>query len=186
MSLDTTIGGASADSYNSVSEADTRFGGDIFFADTWAALTTTQKEKWLRFSTRSLDLIDQWRGVRQSDTQALEYPRIDYSPHLKSAYQIYKHLREHPLQRIFEPNTIPDKIKEAQYQMLIFLYNNKTDSSALDGSEIQELEALNKLVVIKYDSTRKDSRIDATGQGSLSTVKALIAEYVLSTRWHRS
>ena len=186
MSLDVTIGGNSAESYNSVAEADSRFGDDLFFGDIWSALTTTKKEQWLRFSTRSLDLIDQWQGVRQSDSQSLEFPRIDYSPHLKSAYQIYKHLREHPLQRLFEPNTIPDKIKEAQYQMLIFLYNNKTDSSALDGAEIKELEALNSLVVLKYDTARKDSRINATGQGSISTVIALVVDYTLATHWYRS
>ena len=95
-------------------------------------------------------------------------------------------MREHPLQRLFEPNTIPDKIKEAQYQMLIFLYNNKTDSSALDGAEIKELEALNSLVVLKYDTARKDSRINATGQGSISTVKALVVDYTLATHWYRS
>ena len=83
MSLDITIGGSSAESYNSVAEADSRYGDDVFFGDTWTALSTTKKEQWLRFSTRSLDLIDQWQGVRQSDTQSLEFPRIDYSPPFK-------------------------------------------------------------------------------------------------------
>ena len=186
MALDTSIGGTGSESYVSVSEADTRFSTDPFFSSTWSALDTTSKENWLRFTTRSLDTLSEFRGVRQYDEQALEFPRIDYSPHLEGAFHVYRYLSQHPMQRVFEPDTIPKKIKEGVFQLLVFLYNNKEDAGALDGAEQSELSVLNGLVSIKYDTTRRDKSVEKVGQGSLATVRSLIREYAMPLRWSRA
>jgi hypothetical protein len=185
VALDSSIGGNGSESYVSVDEADTRFSTDLFFKTIWANLSTEDKENWLRFSTRSIDILDNWRGARQYDTQALEFPRVDYSPHLDRVFHVYRYVT-HPWRRKFEPDEIPDKIKEAVFQMTIYLYNNKEDSGALDGAEQSELSVLNGLVSIKYDTSRRDKKNEIAGQGSLSAVRTLISDYIMPLRWDRA
>ncbi len=81
MALDSTVAGASADSYLSVAAADLFAAADLGpEVDAWLAAVTATKEKALKRATREIDgyLRTGWR--RWVTTQSLLFPReIDYS-----------------------------------------------------------------------------------------------------------
>lgn len=82
MAIDTTIGGASADSYLSVAEADAYAAADLGRnATAWAEAQTDTKERALKRATRDLSRIAGYTGARWSFDQALVFPRsIDLDP----------------------------------------------------------------------------------------------------------
>lgn len=74
MALDTTLGGVSSDSYVTLAQADT-YHLSRGRETAWADLDAEQKEPALREATAYLDARYQWRGVRNTSTQALGWPR---------------------------------------------------------------------------------------------------------------
>lgn len=75
MAIDATVGGASADSFISVADADTYHSDDQVHTDTaWSALTTAQKEAGLKMATRVIDGMT-FIGIRVGTAQALSWPR---------------------------------------------------------------------------------------------------------------
>ena len=75
MALDSTVGGAQAESYLSVAEADTLAGLSLSsFAAAWTNAQLAKKENALRVATRDVEVrvgaVDRW-----SDAQALYFPR---------------------------------------------------------------------------------------------------------------
>lgn len=77
MSLDSTPGGASAESYFSISEADTYFANRGVTA--WAAGSAPAKEQAARLGTQFLEnnYRTRWVGLTSTQTQALAWPRVD-------------------------------------------------------------------------------------------------------------
>lgn len=75
MTLETTTGGAAAESYVTVANADTYFSDRGITA--WGLLTTAVKEASLRKATDYMLQVytSRWSGVRASLTQALDWPR---------------------------------------------------------------------------------------------------------------
>lgn len=73
MALDTTIGGASADSYSTVVEADTYH--SLMGNAAWALLADAVKESSLRVAAQYIDTTYQFIGDKYTATQALEWPR---------------------------------------------------------------------------------------------------------------
>lgn len=73
MTLDTTVGTSTSQSYASVAEADAylAFRGDT---STWTALTVAQKEQKLQWAAVQLDTL-YFRGNKLTYSQALEWPR---------------------------------------------------------------------------------------------------------------
>ena len=95
MSLDTIIGGATADSYATIIEADAYH---VKFNNTsWATLDTVSKEAALRVGVRYVDGY-QYSGQVATATQALQWPRIDA---YRNCY-------------VLPYTTIPQGIKDAQ------------------------------------------------------------------------
>lgn len=190
MALDVTIGGASADSYNTLTEANDYFQHDPHFSTTWSGLTDAVKENWMRMSTRAIDRFSTYRGVRQTTTQALQFPRVlDRHTYVNFQFRsmpgLYYHRHASDFEDVLQANEIPRDVKRAQLEMLIFLYNNKTSSSAIDGREFDALKVLNGLVEIQY-SGLEDSKAEAAGGGSVNTVKALLQEVITPLRWRRA
>lgn len=189
MALDTTIGTNASESYNSVSDADTYFGADPFFSTTWTSLGTSTKENWLRLSTRAIDRFKPYRGIKQTNEQALQFPRVLSSQQFVG-FQYYNlpgmYYNRHPLdeEEVLIANQIPADVKRAQLEMLILLYNSKSDSAALDGKEIQGIKALNGLIEVQY-SGLKDSLLESAGGGSISAITSLLSQVVAPLRWKR-
>lgn len=75
MAFDATSGGASANSFVSVAEADTYFSYHRF-ASLWTEAETPDKEKALVMATRRLD-TENYFGQKVTTTQALKWPRYD-------------------------------------------------------------------------------------------------------------
>ena len=190
MALDVTIGGDTADSYNTLSEANDYFQHEPFFSTTWSALSDSVKENWLRLSTRAIDRFAGFRGVRQTTTQALQFPRVlDRHTYVhfqfRSQQGMYYHRHSSDFEDVLQANTIPKDVKRAQLEMLAFLYNNKTSASAIDGREFDSLKVLNGLVEIEY-SGLKDSKAEAAGGASIMSVRHLLREVTTPLRWRRA
>lgn len=73
--LDTTIGGASANSYISIANADTYHDSHITH-DTWDEAESDDKCRALQTATRLLDEWYDWCGVVCTSSQALLWPRV--------------------------------------------------------------------------------------------------------------
>ena len=103
--VETGAGLASAESYASTTDADTRLAN--FGYTSWAGLNTTQKEQFLRLATEFMGNTyrNRWVGYRASATQALDWPRtlaekIDLiSPYAYSTY--------------YDNNVVPVEVKNA-------------------------------------------------------------------------
>lgn len=94
FTFDATSGGAAANSYMTVEEANDYFAGSTDHAD-WDALNLLDKQRSLVTATRTLNL-EQYGGIKATKSQALEWPRnavMDYNgydisgipPQLKAA-----------------------------------------------------------------------------------------------------
>lgn len=75
MALDATPGGASANSYLTVVEADAYMDTRLF-NDGWEDAESSTKASALMWGTRLLDAAFQWTGGAASETQALCWPRV--------------------------------------------------------------------------------------------------------------
>lgn len=73
MAIDATVGGAAADSYVTLEEADA-YMGSRFGTAAWDGLATADREKAIRQATREVDR-HRFHGYRNSTAQALEFPR---------------------------------------------------------------------------------------------------------------
>jgi len=75
MAFDSTVSGASANSYISVAEADAYFEGRLYTTE-WDNASLADQEKALRMATTELDPMD-WKGTMTDTTtpQALSWPR---------------------------------------------------------------------------------------------------------------
>jgi len=73
LTLDATVGGASANAYLTATEATAYLEGHVNAA-AWTAATTGAQEQALVAATRRLDQ-DDWRGGKADPAQALRWPR---------------------------------------------------------------------------------------------------------------
>ncbi len=77
MTLNSTAGDPTAESYFAVADADTYFSSRGVAA--WAAATVTEKEQAARKGTSYLDNAyrERWKGITSTQEQALSWPRVD-------------------------------------------------------------------------------------------------------------
>jgi hypothetical protein len=157
----TLVGGIDSNSYLDFIEAEDYFSADVYFLPVWKGMDEEAQISWLRLSARMLDRFGTYLGNRQYQGQALEFPR-------------YPVLDE-----------IPQAIKHAQAELLIFLVNNKTSASALDTREVSEMSVLNGLLKLEY-SGAKDHEAERVGGGSINTVRLILKDWLSPTvRWAR-
>ncbi len=74
MALDTTAGGANADAYCSLAEA-TAYFATRMHASSWGDLTEANQEAAIKWATRLLDDLMDWKGQKADRDQALRWPR---------------------------------------------------------------------------------------------------------------
>lgn len=111
--VDATVGGASANSYALVADADTYF-DERLHATAWTGATADDKARALIWATRMLDDLD-WLGSAAATTQALRWPRTG----------VYD--RENDL---ISSSVIPDDIKEALYEQALQLIGSDLTAPA--------------------------------------------------------
>ena len=139
--IDATLGGASANSYVTLAGADAYF-ETVPDSSTWTAKTTDQKNRALISATRWIDVLS-FYGARCSETQALKWPREDYTVDgIELACTL-----------------IPEAIKTATYELARALAN---DTNAITGTTgttgIPDEVELGELRV-KYNKTSQTSGV---------------------------
>jgi hypothetical protein len=120
MSLNTTIGGSTADSYVTVDEADAYHAN---FGNTdWADIATDAlKEVALRKAAQYID-TKSFQGVKVTSTQALEWPRYNV---VVDGYDV-------------SSSAIPDDIKVAQMEAALIASTQSLTPNLSNGSVIEE------------------------------------------------
>lgn len=159
--LNADCGDPEANSYVTLAEANAYFAGDVYFRSTWELLQPSEREQWLIYATRSVDIFGPWVGEKQyPEVQPLEFPRIERGVPLSQSFLI--------------PNSIPKNIKEAQLQMVVYLYRNGEKEDNFQT----KLGVLNGLVQMEFKETQKSRLAQMVSQGELETVKALVKPFL--------
>lgn len=124
--FDATIGGAVANSYATVEQLDTYFGGR-YPADLWDSLPTADKQKIATTATRRIDQ-ETFYGGKAKSSQSLQFPRINASDREGNTYQ---------------SNIIPQNLINAQAELIYFLLQAEDRNlSELDLHDAQSLDGL--------------------------------------------
>jgi len=135
VAIDATPGGANANSYLTLNDAQAIIDGFVQDADVtaWASATTDQKNRALFTATQRLDR-ERFLGARSTDTQALQWPRTGVR---KPDTYINTYAVGFPFRittDYFDDTEIPAQIKCAQVVLAVFLHSNP-DSLGLSGLE---------------------------------------------------
>jgi hypothetical protein len=135
ITIDATIGGASANSYQTLADAQAIVDGMVQDADVtaWAAATTDAKNRALYTAAQRLDR-ERFIGARSTDTQSLQWPRTGVR---KPDTYINTYAVGFPFRittDYYTDTEIPDQIKKAQVMLAVYL-NNNVDGLGLTGLE---------------------------------------------------
>ena len=133
VTIDATAGGANANSYLTLSDAQDIVDGMVEDADVtaWASATDDQKNRALYTATQRLDR-ERFIGARATNTQALQWPRTGVR---KPDTYVNTYATGFPFrisEDYFSETEIPDQIKRAQIELAVYLHNN-TDGISLSG-----------------------------------------------------
>lgn len=162
MSLDTTIGGAAADSYQTL-EAFQAYADAMGWALT---ATDSEKEAALRRARVYLDRSYAWLGTRATETQALVWPR--YIGRLIDGYLVAN-------------DEIPQAILDAQSEMAYVILGGADPFAALTGGMVTGERV--KAAVVETETTFAAG--SARDRASYPAVDALVAPYVMGKAGER-
>jgi hypothetical protein len=147
ITIDATVGGASANSYLTLAAAQALIDGMVENDDVtaWATATTDQKNRALYSATQRLDR-ERYLGARATDTQALQWPRtgVRKPDTYINTYSIgfpFKITTDY-----FTDTEIPVQIQQAQVVLAVYLNNNK-DGMGLSGLEDYKSVSIGSLSV---------------------------------------
>lgn len=123
VTIDSTVGGASANSFVLLTEAQTYMDARLN-ESAWESATTDSKNRALVEATRELSARNDWCGRRASDTQALAWPR-DWAIN-----------PDDPNLSYFSSSTIPQRVKDATCELAHqFIKAGTTDISELPSTD---------------------------------------------------
>ena len=147
ITIDATVGGASANSYLTLADAQALIDGMVENDDVtaWASATEDQKNRALYSATQRLDR-ERFLGARATDTQALQWPRTGVR---KPDTYINTYATGFPFRittDYFTDTEIPDQVKQAQVVLAVYLNNNK-DGMGLSGLEDYKSVSIGSLSV---------------------------------------
>ena len=133
VTIDATAGGANANSYITLSEANTFVEAMISSTDVskWTTGTDDTRNRALAAATQRLDR-ERFIGARATNTQALQFPRtgVRRPDTYVNTYSVGFPFRIS--EDYFSETEIPDQIKRAQIELAVYLHNN-TDGISLSG-----------------------------------------------------
>ena len=158
ITIDATVGGASANSYLTLADAQDLIDGMVENDDVtaWASATTDQKNRALYSATQRLDR-ERFLGARATDTQALQWPRTGVR---KPDTYINTYATGFPFRitaDYYTDTEIPDQVKQAQVVLAIYLNNNK------DGLGLSGLEDYKSVTIGSLSVTSAGASSMATG-----------------------
>ena len=172
VTIDATAGGANANSYLTLSDAQDIVDGMVEDADVtaWASATTDQKNRALYTATQRLDR-ERFIGARATDTQALQWPRTGVR---KPDTYVNTYATGFPFrisEDYFTETEIPDQVKRAQVVLAVYLNNNK------DGIGLSGLEDFKNVQIGSLNVTP-----DKTGAVGADRVPPLLERYLTGLR----
>ena len=135
ISIDATAGGADANSYLTLSDAQDIIDGLVEDDDVvaWASATDDQKNRALYTAAQRIDR-ERFLGAKATDTQALEWPRTGVR---RPGTYINTYSVGFPFRittDYYTDEEIPERVKKAQAVLAVYLHNNK-DGIGLSGLE---------------------------------------------------
>ena len=162
ITIDTTVGGASANSYNTVAEATTYFEAEPVFTVTWAAFSTERQKQELVLSARAIDALP-LLGQRIAPTvQALAFPRSTQNWALD-----------------WPPSVIPVPVQHAQLEIIKYR-SNAADSTT--GQVSRDVNSFTLTDVFSVDfGLLVDSEVNLIMGGNWERVQALMARWMAPT-----
>jgi hypothetical protein len=172
VTIDATAGGADANSYITLSDAQDIIDGFVEDADVtaWGSATDDQKNRALYTATQRLDR-ERFLGARATDTQALQWPRTGVR---KPDTYVNTYSTGFPFrisEDYFTDEEIPDQVKRAQVVLAVYLNNNK-DGIGLSGLEDYKRVKLGNIEV----------EPDKTGAVGADRVPPLLERYLTGLR----
>jgi len=172
ITLDATVGGANANTYLTLSDADDIVDGLVEDSDViaWASATDDQKNRALYTAAQRLDR-ERYLGARVTDTQALQWPRTGVR---KPDTYINTYAVGFPFRittDYFTDTEIPDQVKKAQAILAVYLNNNK------DGIGLSGLEDYKNVKIGSLDVTP-----DKSGAVGADRIPPIIERYLTGLR----
>jgi len=172
VSIDATAGGASANSYMTLAEADTFVEAMISSSDVskWTTGNDDTRNRALAAAAQRLDR-ERFLGARATDTQALQWPRTGVR---KPDTYVNTYATGFPFRisdDYFTDTEIPDQVKRAQIEMAVYLKNN------VDGISLGGLEDFKNVKIGNLDVTP-----DKTGAIGADRVPPMFERYLTGLR----
>ena len=172
VSIDATAGGASANSYITLTEANTFVEAMISSSDVskWTTGNDDSRNRALAAAAQRLDR-ERFLGARATDTQALQWPRTGVR---KPDTYVNTYATGFPFRisdDYFTDTEIPDQVKRAQIEMAVYLKNN------VDGISLGGLEDFKNVKIGNLDVTP-----DKTGAIGADRVPPMFERYLTGLR----
>jgi hypothetical protein len=172
VSIDATAGGASANSYITLTEANTFVEAMISSSDVskWTTGNDDSRNRALAAAAQRLDR-ERFLGARATDTQALQWPRTGVR---KPDTYVNTYATGFPFRisdDYFTDEEVPDQVKRAQIEMAVYLKNN------VDGISLGGLEDFKNVKIGSLDVTP-----DKTGAIGADRVPPMFERYLTGLR----
>ena len=172
VTIDATAGGANANSYITLTEADTFVEAMISSSDVskWTTGNDDSRNRALTAAAQRLDR-ERFLGARATDTQALQWPRTGVR---KPDTYVNTYATGFPFRisdDYFTDTEIPDQVKRAQIEMAVYLKNN------VDGISLGGLEDFKNVKIGNLDVTP-----DKTGAIGADRVPPMFERYLTGLR----
>ena len=172
VSIDATAGGASANSYMTLAQADAYVEAMISSADVtkWGTGNDDSRNRALTAAAQRLDR-ERFLGARATDTQALQWPRTGVR---KPDTYVNTYATGFPFrisEDYFTDEEIPDQIKRAQIELAVYLHNN------VEGISLGGLEDFKNVKIGSLDVTP-----DKTGAIGADRVPPMFERYLTGLR----
>ena len=172
VTIDATAGGANANSYLTLTDAQAIVDGMVEDADVtaWASATDDQKNRALYTATQRLDR-ERFIGAKATNTQARQWPRTGVR---RPDTYVNTYATGFPFrisEDYFSETEIPDQVKRAQVVLAVYLNNNK------DGIGLSGLEDFKNVQIGSLNVTP-----DKTGAVGADRVPPLLERYLTGLR----
>jgi hypothetical protein len=135
VTIDATVGGAAANSYVTLAQAETYLEARLNVG-AWTAATTDLKNRALVEAQRTIGPLP-WAGSRTTDAQALAWPR-QYVANPDAPLPLTNIARENLLPTYvvyYDTDIIPQRVKDAQVELALeFLKSGTTDLAVADAT----------------------------------------------------
>jgi hypothetical protein len=160
ITIDTTVGGAAANSYVTKAEVD-EYAQVAADAAAWTAVPdTATKNIYIARAARLLDRLVRFSGERVDRVQKLEWPRDAVAHPTGCGY--------------YEIDEIPQAVKDAQCELAIFLAAQGTTDPFATSASTSEFDSL-KIGPIELDFAEGSTSL-ALGQSFIvDTIKPILA-----------